>query len=61
MKDRAFYVETNPPYVVDIDGEKFKEEYVWSTSTEQVINKLSKEGFTATHIEDTASWNDNGI
>jgi hypothetical protein len=58
MKERAFFVETEPPYVVDVDGEKFKEDHVWGTSTEQVINKLSREGFTVTHIDDTASWTD---
>ena len=62
MKERAFFVETEPQYdvmVVEEDGEEYlRDPYVWGTSVEHVTQKLKEEGFTVTHIEDRCGWND---
>jgi hypothetical protein len=56
MKERAFFVETEPQYdvmVVEEDGEEYlRDPYVWGTSVGHVTQKLKEEGFTVIHIED---------
>jgi predicted RNase H-like HicB family nuclease len=48
MKDRAFYVETSPPY---------PERYAYGKSYDEVMKNLKNEGFTDILVEDTAEWN----